>query len=150
MHKRGRPSGRPLLFTGLDLNQFIFLAANAQLHSMVNAAHPVGFRMVVLKVVMVHMGLFTQAAVCNHGLGVDRIGAGNIQSNRVKGCKHTHIRNNGYVILTVAVAERRNVANKADMEMGTVFHWTHPLQASLHPQDKCRYNGRNRHRNYDQ
>ena len=67
-----------VLFLYSDLDQFVFLAADAKLYRMVDAAHPVGFRMVVLEMIVVHMGLLTQTAVSNHRLLIDSMkGASN-------------------------------------------------------------------------
>ena len=77
--------------------------------------------MVVLEVVMVFMGLFTEDTTGNDGLCVGGIRAGDIQRNGVKGCEHTHIGNNRHVVFRMAVTAGRNIHHKADMEMGAIL-----------------------------
>ena len=119
----------------LDLDQFVFLAADAKLYRMVDAAHPVGFRMVVLEMIVVHMGLLTQTAVSNHRLLVVSVRTGNIQCNRVKGCKHTYIRYDRRIIFGVAIAAGRNIHNQTDMEMGTILQHSQRILCNLTVED---------------
>ena len=49
-------------------------------------------------------------------LRVAQIRACAVQSNRVKGGQHSYIRDNRNIILRMTVAERRHVANQADVE----------------------------------
>ena len=55
-------------------------------------------------------------------LGVDGIGAGQIQSHRVKGGEHTHIGNDGNIVLSMAVAVGAHIPDQAHMEVGTAVH----------------------------
>ena len=62
------------------------------------------------------MGHAVQLASADHGLAVDRVRAGHIQGNRIEGSEHAHIRNDGDVVLRMAVAVRGYVDNQADVE----------------------------------
>ena len=55
-------------------------------------------------------------------LGVDGIGAGQVQGHRVEGGEHTHIGNDGNVVFRVAVAVGAYVTDQGDVEMGTAIH----------------------------
>ena len=62
---------------------------------------------------------FCQKASRNDRLSIDCIRTGHIQCNRVKGCKESHIRNNGSVIFSMAVTVRGNVDDQRNMEIRT-------------------------------
>ena len=105
---------------------------------MVNCRHPVGLRMGIGKMIVMDMGLFAEDAASNHRLGINSIGAGHIQRNRIEGCKHTHIGHNGHIIFSMAVAIGGNVHNKADMEMGTVLQNSQRVLSDLAVEDVIR------------
>ena len=46
----------------------------------------------------------------------NRIGAGLVQSYRIKGCKHAHIWHQGHIVLAVAVTVRRHIDDQRDVE----------------------------------
>ena len=71
--------------------------------------------------VMMYMGHSVQLAVCNDRLTVYCIRAGAVQSHRIKGSKHSHIRNDRDIVFCMAVAVGRHVNDQADMEMRPVF-----------------------------
>ena len=52
----------------------------------------------------------------------NRIGAGLVQSYRIKGCKHAHIWHQGHIVLAVAVTVRRHIDDQRDVETGTAIY----------------------------
>ena len=76
---------------------------------MLDARAPVGRRRRIGKVVAVDMRHMTELGIFDRRHRVDRIGAGNIERDRVKRRKHTDIGNDGRVIFGMTVAVGRNV-----------------------------------------
>ena len=63
-----------------------------------------------------------QTASLADGHFVAEVDAGLIQGNRIKGGQHADIRDDGNVILGMAVTEGRDVADQRDMERRAVLH----------------------------
>ena len=55
-------------------------------------------------------------------LGVYRVGAGHVQGHRVKAGEHTHVGDDGRVVLRMTVAVGRHVDDQADVEAGPPVH----------------------------
>ena len=87
---------------------------------MFNGGFPVRVGMGVFKMVMVMAAVLFQYASCHNRLAVHGICTGYIQSNRVKGSKHAHIRNNGDIVFRMAVAVRGYIHDQADVEIRPV------------------------------
>ena len=109
------------------LHPCVFLGANAQLFRVIQAALPVGGGMHIGKVVMMILMIMLmepviQQAAGDHRCSVAGIGAGLIQSHRIKGSKHAHIGDDGSVVLAMAIAIGRNLVDDADMEAGASIH----------------------------
>ena len=66
--------------------------------------------------------VFVQQASGHHGHAVARVRARYVQRHRVKAGEHPHVRNDSRVILTVAVAVRRNLVDDIDMESRAAVH----------------------------
>ena len=56
------------------------------------------------------------------GLFPAGVGAGLVQSHRVKGGEHAHVGHDGQVVLPVAVAVGGHVDDQADVELGPAVH----------------------------
>ena len=83
-----------------------------------NLAAPVGVGEGAGEVIEIRPVGLIQLGAGHDGLGVDGIGAGQVQRHRVKGGEHTHIGDNGQVILGMAVAVGAHVPHQRDVEIG--------------------------------
>ena len=63
--------------------------------------------------------MFSELTVCNRCCFQAGICTCLIQCNRVKTCKHSYIRKNWCIILSMAVAVRADILNQCNMEMRT-------------------------------
>ena len=86
---------------------------------MVKLKLPVCFGRNILEVVVVMIAMFRKDAVCKRFLAVHRIRTRLIQSNRVERSEHSDIRDNRSIIFRVAVAVRRDIHHKTDVELRT-------------------------------
>ena len=103
--------------------QHIFPAAQADLFCLLQGGLPLDVGVGVLEVIVVAAParlcqVLSQLAVGQQGSGQAGIGAGLVQRYRVKRGKHTDIRQDGCVILPVAVAVGADILHQADMEAG--------------------------------
>lgn len=86
-----------------------------------------GIWMGIYKVVLIIHKVISKHIVAKEAVGqraVFKAGihTGLVQRNRVKGGKHTHVRQNGNVVCSVAVTLGRNVPYNGYMEAGTTIH----------------------------
>ncbi len=89
---------------------------------MLDLGAPAGVGEISSQVVQVGTVGSCQLGIRHHRLGVHRIGTGKIQCHGVEGGEHTHIRDDGHIVLAVAVAVGAHIPDQADVEMGTSVH----------------------------
>jgi len=73
---------------------------------MFNGGFPVGVGMGIFEMIVMMAAMLFQNAPCHDRLAVYGISTGHIQGYRVKGGKHTHIRNDRDIVLRMTVAVR--------------------------------------------
>ena len=104
---------------------------------MFHARLPIAFRrgidkMVVMIVKMRCVHLIIKEASFINRLGIAGIGTSHIQSNRIKRSKHTNVRNNRYIIFTVAVAIRRYIHDNINVKLRTPTHYCFRIFCHFH------------------
>ena len=82
---------------------------------------PVGFRMDVRKMIMVAVLTLIEYTAWDCRLTVYGIGTGHIEGNRVKGSKHSYIRDDSCVIFSMAVTVGGDIHDETDVEMRPVL-----------------------------
>src|SRR3712207_6526498 len=109
------------LITLLHRDQFIGTRADSDLLTMLQRLFPSYIWIAVHKVIMMMLKcricqMFSQLAVPNRICFLTEIDTSLIQCNRIKRSQHSKIRKNRRIILTMAIAVRRNICDQADME----------------------------------
>ena len=107
---------------GSDGDQLVGIFAQADLLGMLNLSAPCGMGEVDGQVVQVGAVSLAGLGIGDSGLGVGSLGTGQIQSNGIEGSEHTDIGDDGDVVLSVAVAVGADIADQADVEVGTAVH----------------------------
>ena len=104
-----------------DIDKLIVHGAESKLLRMLEARYPICRRVSVGKAVIVSLPLPAQHAPRNYRLFVRRIRTGLVQSNRIKRSKHADVGDYRQIVLRVAIAIRRHVNDKTDMEVSLSF-----------------------------
>ena len=102
-------------------NKFIFSRTYSNLLCMFKSLSPGYIWITIMPMISMIMEMFTchiisQLAISDWLSLLAKINTGLIQSNRIKGCKHSNIRKDWCIIFTVAVTVRRYICYKANME----------------------------------
>ena len=118
-----------------DFDKLVLPCADTQLFSVLNSAHPVGFRMVVVEVVIMGVGQLVENAAGQDGLGVCSVSTGHVKGDGVEGAEHTHVRDDGHIVFGVAVTVGGDVHDEADMEVGAILHYCQSVLGDLAVED---------------
>ena len=108
-----------------DFDELVCPGADADLLRVLQADGPVRVRMGGVEVVTggAVAALVKQGGVGRGSLGQHGVGTGLVQSHRVEGGKHAHVRDDGDIVLRVAVAVGGHVHHQGHVEAGAaVYH----------------------------
>ena len=120
-----RPSGNNILFLQLQFDKLVFTSTGTDLLSVSQAALPLGVRGAVVEVVMtlaafgILLQIPGQLASRQRVSSAAEVCTGLVDCDHISGGQHTDIRQDGYIVLRVAVAVGRYIYNKAQMELRT-------------------------------
>ncbi len=117
---------------GLHADQLIIHCADADLLGVFQADSPVCGRADGVEVILPFVLFLVDQAAGDDGLFVAELRAGRVQSHRVERSQDADIRDDGGVVLGMAVAEGRDLHDKTDMEMRTVLHYGLGVFGHLH------------------
>ena len=102
-------------------DQFIFTCADAELFGMLQLDLPVRRGRNILEMIMMATVAFAEDAGHQRGHLVDGVRAGLVKSHGIERGEHADVRDDRRVVFRMAVAERRDVHDDADMEMRAAF-----------------------------